>query len=133
MKDSERLREIGESIPEFDQIQPYNTKQFYECHCHSSDHVLWLENAIEPESPQFDAMMVGVQLAPLHPWYKRVWIAIQYVFNPHGDYTHWHETMLPPEEVERLNAQLHEFLMAHWNNVDPPVPQDPTDLDELEF
>ena len=133
MNDSEKLRKIGESIPTFGQIQPYNTKQFYECHCHSSDHVLWFENAIEPESPQFDAMLVGVQLAPLLPWYKRLWVAVKYVFNPHGNYSHWHETMLPPEEVERLHAQLDQFLLDHSMNEDPPVPQDPTGLDEFEF
>jgi hypothetical protein len=110
-----------------------DTKKFYECHCHSSDHVLWFEGAIEPTSPQFDVMMVGVQLAPLLPWYKRLWVAVKYVFNPHGNYSHWHETMLPPEEVERLNTQLHEFLMAHWSNVDPPDEVDFSvpDLDNL--
>ena len=82
------------------------SKKFYECDCSDSDHTIqvWTD-------PEFDEVIISTQLAPLHPWYKRIWVAVKYVFNPHGGgYSHWHDTILSVDSARKLRDQLNGFL-----------------------
>lgn len=86
-------------------------KKFYECDCTDNDHTIqvWTD-------PEFDEVIISTQLAPLHPWYKRVWVAVKYVFNPHGgNYSHWHDTILNPDSTRELRDQLDAFLAEQYN------------------
>lgn len=116
MSDSEKLRNIAESIPDFFTALravrgDVPTKCYYDCACGSLDHTMFVA-----ADPEWDQVLVGVQLAPLHPWYKRLWVAVKYVFSPHGDYTHWSETVLHPEDAQRLRDQLDQYQKMRFNS-----------------
>jgi hypothetical protein len=83
------------------------SKKFYECDCATNDHVIQVWTDVE-----LGEVMISTQLAPLLPWYKRVWVATKYVFNPHGNYSHWHDTVLNPNSTRKLVSQLASFLFA---------------------
>jgi len=80
-------------------------KKFYECDCSDSDHTIqvWTD-------PDCDEVIISTQLAPLLPWYKRIVAAVRYVINPHGKYSHWHDTILSIDSARELNNQLNGFL-----------------------
>jgi hypothetical protein len=82
-------------------------KKFYDCDCCSSDHVIQVWTDVE-----LGEVMISTQLAPLLPWYKRVWVAVKYVSNPHGNYSHWHDTVLNISATCKLRNQLDNFLFA---------------------
>jgi hypothetical protein len=85
-------------------------KKYYECDCTDSDHVISVETDHDAD---WEECVISTQLAPLHPWYKRIWVALKYIVNPHGDYSHWHDTNLSYAKTQELRDQLDAFLEAH--------------------
>jgi hypothetical protein len=81
--------------------------RFYECDCATNDHTIrvWTD-------AELGEVMVSTQLAPLLPWYKRVWVAVKYVFNSHRNCSHWHDTVLNVSTTRKLRNQLNDFLFA---------------------
>ena len=88
-------------------------KKYYECDCTDSDHVIRVETDHDAD---WEECVISTQLAPLHPWYKRIWVAVKYVFNPHGgNYSHWHDTILNLDSTRELRDQLDALIVAQYN------------------
>jgi len=87
---------------------------YHQCDCTDVDHVFFTRHLIWDGEADMDCLEVGVQLAPLNPWYKRIWVALKYVFNPHGSYSHWHSTDV--SDPTALRDHINEFLELHAAN-----------------
>ena len=72
--------------------------EFFQCDCHSMNHVIVVMRGE-------DGLVITVQMNQWRSWYRRVWLAIKYVFNyAHDD--HWDAWILKPEDVDRFKTQL---------------------------
>ena len=90
--------------------------KYHQCDCGDSDHVIFTDHCIWEGEPDMDCLIVGVQLAPLLPWYKRLWAAAKYVVNPHGSrhYSHWHSTDI--SDPTAIRDHINEYMEKHANN-----------------
>lgn len=81
---------------------------YLECSCHTPEHLLKIYvdqwDLLEP------SLVILSQLNHLMPWYKRVWYGLKYIFNSKGVYGHWEETLLSPEDGDKLV----NFLNKNW-------------------
>lgn len=87
-------------------------RTFYDCSCTTVDHVVY--TAWWADEKDNACFSVGVQLAPYHSCFARIWAAVKYVFNPHGHYTHWHSTDWADNElteVLKLKQECERFLV----------------------
>ena len=91
-----------------------------ECMCTDSSHAarlvlfppygMKMENSC-PEPPE---LFVNLQLNPAYGFWKRLWYALFYVFLkrvPHSHY-HWVEMVVRRDQVDELQAFLHQYRMA---------------------
>jgi len=88
--------------------------RFHMCDCGDEDHALFTDSFIWEGDPEMDTFILGVQLAPYNVWYKRIWLALKYVFNPHGKHSHWHSTDI--SDPTAIRDHINEYLAAHANN-----------------
>ena len=91
--------------------------QFFLCQCHSPEHMfLWTAfdwGAGKPVDkltrPEFELeVCLETHLAPL-PFWKRVWLAIKYVFNRSCNYGHFDSIMIRHEDVLKLGNLVEEY------------------------
>lgn len=71
---------------------------YFECRCHSPEHLLrlWLD-----EDPEFPCVYLSVFLDN-RPWYGRLWNGIKYILGYKCRYGHFDEFILRPQDCERL-------------------------------
>ena len=57
-------------------------------------------------------LYVSVQLNPIHPWWKRAWIALGYILGERSRYSygHWDEGNISPESAKKLLALLGQYF-----------------------
>lgn len=75
--------------------------EYFECRCFSDEHTLRF--ALDEDHGDIFA---GVFLHNWEPFYKRVWIAIKYIFGYKCRYGHWDTFMMKSEDYNRLRALL---------------------------
>ena len=59
---------------------------YFECECHSDEHTLKFKLFPDIEEPE---LYTSVYLRQWRPWYKRIWVAIKYIFgykSKYGDF-----------------------------------------------
>lgn len=87
--------------------------EFFECSCKTPNHVIMV-------SRSEDGLWLQVQLNQYNRWYKRIWLAIKYVFNRvHRDDMHWDCWLLDVDDVERFKKQfdgLEEDMIRYHND-----------------
>lgn len=88
--------------------------KFHQCDCGDEDHVIFTDILIWEGEPDMDEFIVGVQLAPLNSWYRRVWVALKYIVNPHGKYSHWHSSDI--SDPTAIRDHINEYLNRHIDN-----------------
>jgi hypothetical protein len=79
---------------------------FLRCTCHSLDHLIHVESADEPGSP--DVVSMSVSLNHYKPWYRRLLAAVKYVFkigSESGD-SHYDCTILDVDQAKTLRDLL---------------------------
>ena len=91
----------------FNAIEPMKP-QYFECACHSTEHTLrfvWddSENTIYTE----------VFLHQYRNFFKRIWVALRYVFGYKCRYGHWDCFLLNPEDAARLKAMTEKVESSH--------------------
>ena len=98
-------------------LKPF-TKNYIECMCHSTEHVFKIMTDNHYTKKDYPEMTVEVQLNQYRNIFKRIWVAIKYVFGYQCKYGHWDCTMLAPDEVERLKdiCEAHVDLYNKWKN-----------------
>jgi hypothetical protein len=62
---------------------------YVECGCESTEHTLRFTYNEEDNE-----VYTEVQLSRWHPWYRRVWLALKYVFGYQCKYGHWDCTII---------------------------------------
>jgi len=84
--------------------------EYLECGCNSAEHAIRVIMYDDKESvPCIPEFHINVQLTNRAGFFKRLWLALKYVFNPVSDDYHWVETTLEDEDVNRLLELLSEY------------------------
>jgi hypothetical protein len=74
---------------------------WFDCSCSDYNHVVRFEYV-----PLDGEVYLSYRLNGYEPWWKRVWIAVKYVFKRPVAYGHYDVTLLRPEDFSRLYALL---------------------------
>lgn len=81
-----------------------NDPVYLECACHSEEHTL--KFVCDPESQELFAM---VFLHQYRGFWKKLWMAIRYVFGYKSKFGHWDCFILRPEDAPRLRVLLDQL------------------------
>jgi hypothetical protein len=76
------------------------TADFLVCACYSDEHTLRFTYDLETND-----FWTSVYLNP-KPWYKRVWVALKYVFGYQCKYGAWDCFLLNPQDADRMIATM---------------------------
>lgn len=65
------------------------------------------------------ALWVEVQLNPMYPWWKRLWVALAYVRGRRSRFSsgHWDEGTISPESAKSLVILLNHYIYE-WQRYD---------------
>lgn len=83
--------------------------EFFECQCSSDEHTLKfvLDEACDDITDL--EIWTSVFLYQYQSWWKRVWIAIKYIFGYTSRYGHWDCFIMRPEDVDRMILLLAKY------------------------
>ena len=84
-----------------------NETEYLECACTSNEHRLVF--TLDPEDEEFP-IYVSTFLHSYYPWYKRIWVAIKYVFGYRSRYGHFDSMILGWPGVVQLYVMLSKVL-----------------------
>jgi hypothetical protein len=70
---------------------------YIECSCSDASHVVRISSDLEDKE-----LVIEVQLQPIYGFFKRIWLAIKYVFGYSNPYGHWDCTLLNRFQVDEL-------------------------------
>ena len=91
--------------------------EFFECACYSSEHTLKftfdIENYDEEKTP---TIYTTIFLNQYRNIFKRIWVAIRYVFGYRCKYGDWDCWLLRSEDVDRLIGMLNEYKAVEEEN-----------------
>jgi hypothetical protein len=91
--------------------------EFFECACYSDEHTL--KFSYDPEDNE---LYTTVFLNQYRNVFKRVWVALKYVFGYRCKYGDWDCFIMRPEDGERLAAMLDRFARAARSTAGPIEP-----------
>lgn len=81
-----------------------NKPEFFECSCHSPEHVMhWHLDLDEPEF-----LFVNFHLSP-DPWWERIINAVKYVFGYTSQYGHFDEFLVQQQDCDKLIEILQKY------------------------
>lgn len=83
--------------------------QFFECDCHDLEHLIKFELWIDKNDAD---LYLSVFLNQHRNFFKRIWIAIKYIFGYKCRYGHWDNWSLAIEDAERLKNLIEKFIYA---------------------
>lgn len=83
----------------------------FECSCGSFDHNVRFE-----VDEDMGHISISVPLNHWLPWWKRLWLAVKYVFKRTERYGHYDTVMLSPHDYDRIRALMDDSLekMRNW-------------------
>ena len=95
-----------------------------ECMCGDANHVTrfvwWRDECyswkdgkkVYPEEcdKYWHEISIETQLNLRWPWWRRIWLAIKYIFGMQCRYGHWNEATLSYDEVKKLKNMCERFL-----------------------
>jgi hypothetical protein len=79
--------------------------EFFECACHSDEHTL--KFSYDPDSVEIYS---SVFLHQYRNIFKRLWVALKYVFGYRCKYGHWDCFIMRPEDASRLRSLLDRMV-----------------------
>jgi hypothetical protein len=80
----------------------------FKCQCHANEHMVAVNVYHWPDDEPDFCLSVT---ADVHlPWYRRVWVAIKYMFGQPS--LSWHDVLLNHEDVVKLDNIISDY-MAH--------------------
>jgi hypothetical protein len=100
--------------------------EFFDCLCHSNNHLVrfTLDSGDDP------ALFLSYQLIPHKHIFKRIWVAVKYIFGNPIKYGHWQETLLDYKDSSRLYDLLDMYHFALNGKKCLPDLKDITELKE---
>jgi hypothetical protein len=84
---------------------------YFECSCHSPEHLVKFSFYNE-ETDEGD-LYLSTFLNPEYRWYKRVWVAIKYIFGYKCKYGHFDETIIDPKDRDKFYNLAKKFKEFH--------------------
>lgn len=95
--------------------------EVYLCECHCADHVMVVTTDPTPsdDGEDFERVFFEMQLADHPSFWKRVFVAIRYMFRVTPSWNnrpYWGGPSLKKVDVERLIGQLQNVLPAYKND-----------------
>lgn len=82
-------------------------EHYFECDCYSPEHLLQFK-LFDTIGEDHKTLSAYVFLNP-EPWYKRIWIAVKYIFGYKCRYGHFDEFILNPEDVDKFINLLNKL------------------------
>jgi len=86
--------------------------KYFECSCSSPDHTIRFVYFPEDDTIGTD-LYLDVQLNQTYSVFKRIWLAIKYVFGYTKKYGHWDCTIINPEDYDDLLWMIKRARMDH--------------------
>ena len=83
--------------------------KYYECQCGSPSHTLRFVLDLDPEFP---TLYTELMMSHYLPWYKRIWVAIKYIFR-YDTTDHYGSWELKPEDADDLINLLIKLKTAN--------------------
>ena len=71
--------------------------EYMECQCMSPEHLVKFHLDLEDGD-----LCLDFHLANWLPWYKRIWVAIKYIFGYTSKYGHFDELIFKDQDVDKL-------------------------------
>ena len=78
------------------------------CNCHNLEHHLIFH--FDPDDNYNEFMYVNMNLNHYLPWYKRIGLAIKYIFGYKCQYGHYNEVVLDRKQVEHVRDRFNFAL-----------------------
>lgn len=88
---------------------------YFDCQCGSSEHTLRFIVDIESTPHGDPELYTEVYLNQYRRWYKRLWVAIKYLFGYHCRYGHWDCWILNPDDAQRLKDMCDKVIEGQPN------------------
>lgn len=83
--------------------------EYFECVCSSDEHTLKFVLDEECDDIMDLEIWTSVFLDQYQPWWKRIWVAIKYIFGYKSRYGHWDCFIMRREDVDRMQLLLENF------------------------
>jgi hypothetical protein len=84
-------------------------KKWFDCTCEGAEHCFRVAY-FEGEKPKDYDVYISVHLSPNAPWYKRIWVAIKYIFGKRSPYGDFDEIILDNKQVIELRDMLTDYI-----------------------
>jgi len=87
-------------------------KEYFECTCDSDEHrlVFQIDDTEDDWPPE---VWAGAFLHTYKGFFKRIWVAIKYVFGYKCKYGHFDCFTLKPEDAPRFKQMLEQYTARH--------------------
>lgn len=95
-------------------------RHFLFCECGTIDHSAILQYWPDDEYPE-NELYLTVNLADTAPWWRRIALAVKYIFGWRSRYGHYTEMLLMPETVRGLVEFLEAYLGRDEDRFDPDI------------
>lgn len=79
--------------------------EIFKCECQTHDHHFFLTENLEDK-----VLYLSVHLSPLYSLFKRINLAVKYIFGFRSRFGDYSETILNIEEIKELRDSLNDFL-----------------------
>lgn len=87
-----------------------NIKHYVECQCDSGDHVIRFVYSPADDKTNFPPdLYMEVQMCQPNGFFRRLWLAVKYLFKKECEYGHWDCTLIAVDEVIKLQKLLEQF------------------------
>lgn len=85
--------------------------KWVDCACSDPSHSIRfsVDTTDTTEGPIHEFIIIETHLSSYHPWYKRIWLALKYIFKYDSKYGHYDCTILTESKLVEL---LHFFKEA---------------------
>lgn len=100
--------------------------EYVECNCSCEYHTLRFTWDPDPECPE---VYVSVFLNPYFGFFRRLWLAIKYIFGFKSKYGHFDETVLMHDQLKQIRGLCDRFLQTHIPQ--PSTPEDKVKVAKL--
>jgi len=87
----------------------YFTTEHFECQCSSDEHTL--KFTLDETTGDFDDLEIwtSVFLNQYRPWWKRLWVAVRYIFGYKSRYGDWDCFIMRGEDIDRMMKMLQKY------------------------
>lgn len=86
-----------------------NVEEFFVCECSDITHQM-LYTDFPNADGSYDVAYLEIHMAQSEPWYKRIWIAIKYVFGYRTKYGHWDTILFKDADLIRFRNALNKSI-----------------------